>query len=250
MAYPPSYYSSLGPFKKLFRLGLPILTYHKLGPRPDKVRIKGLYMGESYFRKQLKALRENRFPSLTLDDVARDNISSGSGIVITFDDAYENVFRYGLPHLVNENFSAIQFVVADRIGKTNEWDIAEGEAEERLMDEGQIREWLQEGQMIGSHTLTHPFLGKIDAARAREEIYASKAKLEDKFGVAVDHFCYPYGDWSPAVVDHVRSAGYKTACTVMNGINLPETPKFTLRRFTARYPSRNLKAWWYRLRGL
>ncbi len=233
----------------MFRLGMPILTYHKLGPRPDNVRIKGLYMAESYFKKQLRTLRENRFPSLTLDDVARDNLPPGSGVVLTFDDAYDNVFRYGLPHLVNEGFCAIQFIVVNLIGKTNEWDVAEGEAMERLMDEGQIREWLQEGQMIGSHTLSHPWLSKIDGNLAREEIYASKARLEDKFGVAVEHFCYPYGDWAPAVVEHVRSAGYKTACTVMNGINLPETPKHTLRRFTARYPSRNLKAWWNRLRG-
>lgn len=245
----PEYFSSLRPFKQLFRLGFPILTYHKLGPRPSHVRIKGLYLSEKLFRHQLHSLSQNGFLSLSLDDAAHDPLPVGIGAAITFDDAYESVFRYGLPILLEQEVIGLQFIVADHIGKTNFWDVAQGEVEERLMDEGQIREWLAEGQMIGSHTLTHPHLSKLPAPKAQEEIYASKAKLEDMFGVAVNHFCYPYGDWSPAVIDWVGQAGYKTACTVVPGINLPDTPKLSLHRFTARYASRNIKAWWKRFQN-
>lgn len=235
----PEYYSSLRPFKKLFRLGFPILTYHKLGPRPANVRIKGLYLKEELFRKQLRSLSRNGFLSLTLDDAARGPLPIGIGAAITFDDAYQSVFRYGLPILLENEATGILFIVAGHIGKTNSWDISQGEVEERLMDDEQIREWLAEGQLIGSHTLTHCRLSMVSAEKAQEEIYASKAKLEDKFGVAVNHFCYPYGDWSPAVVEYVRQAGYKTACTVVPGINQPDTPKLLLHRFTARYATHN-----------
>ncbi len=47
------------------------------------------------------------------------------------------------------------------------------------------------GHQIGAHTRTHPVLTEIPAARAREEIAASKKALEDRFGFAVKHFCYP-----------------------------------------------------------
>ena len=76
---------------------------------------------------------------------------------------------------------------------------------------------------------------------AREEIITSKKKLEDTFGVAVDHFCYPYGDFSPGVRDLVREAGYRSACTTLYGINTPETPAFELCRLAVRHPTRTLK---------
>jgi peptidoglycan/xylan/chitin deacetylase (PgdA/CDA1 family) len=123
-----------------------------------------------------------------------------------------------------------------------------GEAPEPLMDAGQVREWLAAGHQIGSHTLTHPWLTRLSPAAAREEIFASKKRLEDAFGVPVGHFCYPYGDWNPAVRDLVAEAGYRAACTTEPGLNTSGTDAFALRRFTARYPSRSLKAVWTRLR--
>ena len=110
------------------------------------------------------------------------------------------------------------------------------------MDEAQIREWLAAGHEIGSHTLTHPFLTRISPQRAREEISASKKKLEDRFGRPVRHFCYPYGDWNPAVRDLVMAAGYETACTTEFGVNTGATPPFELKRILARYQSISFKA--------
>lgn len=231
----------------MFGLGFPILTYHKLGPRPSRVRLKGLYLKQPLFAQQLAELRNAKIESNTLDNLARSNTQTGSGVIITFDDAYQNVFKYGLEPLEDNHFTAIQFVVVNNIGKTNDWDVACGEAEEPLMDKEQIKDWLAAGHQIGSHTLTHAWLSKIPDVQAKEEIFQSKAKLEDMFGVPVDHFCYPYGDWTLSILEYVKAAGYKTACTTRRGINLPETPLHALRRFTARYQSRNFKAWFTRL---
>jgi peptidoglycan/xylan/chitin deacetylase (PgdA/CDA1 family) len=68
------------------------------------------------------------------------------------------------------------------------------------------------------------------------------------FGRPIQHFCYPYGDWNEAVRDLVADAGYQTACTTQPGVNTAGDSPFALKRFTARYPSRNLKAIWARLR--
>jgi peptidoglycan/xylan/chitin deacetylase (PgdA/CDA1 family) len=70
---------------------------------------------------------------------------------------------------------------------------------------------------IGSHTLTHPHLTQIDPTQMRHEIAGSKAALEDRLGVAVEHFCFPYGDHDRACVDAVAAAGYVTAVTVERG---------------------------------
>src|SRR5262249_59994971 len=112
---------------------------------------------------------------------------------------------------------AIEFLPVNFLGKSNEWDVGRGEASERIMDCAQVRDWLAVGHDIGSHTLTHPFLTRLAHDQAREEIRASKRKLEDLFGRAIEHFCYPYGDCNAAVRDWVMEAGYRTASTTEFG---------------------------------
>lgn len=236
-----AYYTTLGPFREWFAQGVPMLMYHKLGPRPAKVQMKGLYVSKTLFSRQLTELKSAGFHTPSLDQLATPAEKLGSQIVLTFDDGFENVLRYGLEPLARTQLRAVQFLVADLIGKTNEWEQRMGEAKEKLMDAAQIREWLAAGHEIGAHTLTHPYLTKVSLAEAREEIGASKRKLEDLFGVPIRHFCYPFGDWNPAVRDLVAEAGYATACTVDFGINDVTASPFGLRRITARYRTRNWK---------
>lgn len=162
-------------------------------------------------------------------------------VILTFDDGFVDVFENALPVLHQHGFRSIQFLVADLLGKTSEWQKDSGEVPGKLMDKTQIKDWLASGQEIGSHTLTHPRLTQIPPSEAREEISASKKKLEDFFGFAVEHFCYPYGDWNQKVRDMVQNAGYKSACITKFGINTADADRFALKRITVRYPSRKLK---------
>jgi len=243
----PPYYSRLAPFCALFEQGNPLLTYHKLGRRPSRVRLKGMYLSERLFAQQLAELRGAGFENGSLRDCG--STPSSRRIVLTFDDAYVNVLRLGLKPLAANGFKAIQFVVADRLGKHNDWDVALGEAPEPLMDKEQLRDWIAAGHDIGSHTLTHPYLTRASRAQAQEEISGSRKRLEDVFARRIEHFCYPYGDWNECVRDLVIAAGYKTACTTDTGVNPAGGSLFTLKRFTARYPSRSLRAFWSRLVG-
>jgi peptidoglycan/xylan/chitin deacetylase (PgdA/CDA1 family) len=236
-----NYYHSLKPFEKLFHSGVPVLTYHKLGPRPRGTRIKGLCLGARLFAQQLGELRAAGFKSQSLDESLPRTGNLNRRVIFTFDDGFANVLKYGLEPLAANGFRAIQFIVADRIGRVDEWNRADGEVLAPLMDVAQIKDWLAAGHQIGSHTLTHPFLTRLPRARAREEITASKKKLEDLFGVEVRHFCYPYGDWNESVREMVSEAGYRTACTIGFGVNTSETPPHALLRFTARYRTRNLR---------
>ena len=238
----PPYFTSLKPFTGLFAAGMPSLIYHKLGPRPGGVRLKGLYVSRPRFERQLSELRDAGFatPAYGLPPLREGN--SGRSLALTFDDGFANVFQHGLEPLAREGFRAIEFLVTDLIGRCNEWEIQEGEARQPVMDALQIKEWLAAGHEIGSHTITHPFLTRLSLDQAREEISASKHKLEDRFGRPVRHFCYPYGDWNPAVRDLVIAAGYETACTTEFGVNTKATPPFELKRVLARYQSISFKA--------
>ncbi len=244
----PGVYHRLAPFRDWFGEGLPILTYHKLGAPLRGAKLKGLYARERMFGKQLRELHEAGFTSATLDDVAQSRFKPKQ-VVITFDDAYVNVLRHGLEPLARYKFQAMQYVVADAIGGTNHWDVKWGEAAEPLMDRSQLREWIAAGHAIGSHTSSHVNLAKVSAHVAREEVSASRKKLEDLFGIPVSHFCYPYGGWNAAVRDLVAEAGYQTATTLDFGLNTPATPKFELKRLMARHQSWGLKAIRARLFG-
>ena len=153
-------------------------------------------------------------------------------MVVSFDDGCRNVLQNALPLLARHRFQAIQFIVAGLIGKRNERDIKHGDVPESLMDEAQIRDWIAAGHEIGSHSLTHRNLTRLDEAGAREQIFASKQKLEDLFGREVRHFCYPHGRWSERVRALVQEAGYATACAVTFGVNSPTTDLFALHRIT------------------
>lgn len=238
---PPASYAGLAPFAEWFRQGVAVLMYHKLGPRPAGTRLKGLYLSRRLFARQLAELARAGFVTAAPAQALLPQSAATPRIVLSFDDGYVNVLRYGLPTLAAHGFFAVQFLVADHLGGYNAWDTALGEAPERLMDDGQVREWLAAGQRIGSHTLSHPRLTRLAPQRAREEILASKKKLEDRFGVAVEDFCYPYGDWNPRVAELVAEAGYRTACTTEYGVNTPQSAPLALKRVMARYRSWSLE---------
>ena len=238
----PPYFTSLKPFAGLFVTGMPWLMYHKLGPRPRGVRLKGLYISRPLFELQLSELQRAGFNTPVYGPPPAQEGNAGRKFALSFDDGFTNVFEHGLEPLAQHGFRAMQFLVADLIGRCNEWELQEGEARQPLMDETQIKEWLTAGHEIGSHTLTHPFLTRLSLQQAKEEISASKKKLEDRFGRPVRHFCYPYGDWNPAVRDVVVEAGYETACTTEFGVNTRATSPFELKRILVRYQSISFKA--------
>lgn len=241
----PPYFTDLQPFRQRFADGAAILMYHKLGPRPRRVRLKGLYLSAQLFARQLAELRAAGFRSGMPGDLPSDIAPS---LCLSFDDGYANVLEHGLGPLAENGFQAIQYIVAGEIGGMNLWDMAEGEAPERLMDAAQIRDWLAAGHRIGSHGLTHPWLTRISPHKAREEITSSKKLLEDRFGLPIEHFCYPYGDWNLHVRDWVREAGYRSATTTAFGIGDRDSDPFALGRVMVRYRSRSPRAVWARVR--
>ena len=96
----PDYFTSLATFRRLFATGLPILTYHKIGARPWRARLKGLYVRPQLFDRQLQELREAGFRTATLDEAVRPKAGATFGIVITFDDGWKSVLTVAAPIVV------------------------------------------------------------------------------------------------------------------------------------------------------
>jgi peptidoglycan/xylan/chitin deacetylase (PgdA/CDA1 family) len=242
------YYAELAPFRDLFRTGLPVLCYHKIGSKPAGVRLRGIYVSRPLFGRQMRGLKAAGYRSIPMDDCV-GFVDKGKGVVLTFDDGSRTVLDNAMDSLSSSGFRAINYLVSDLIGDVNQWDVVKGEVPDPLMDEAQVRDWMAAGHSIGAHTRTHPRLSRIPVAQAREEIIGSKKSLEDRFGVAVQHFCYPYGDYSPQVRDLVEEAGFATAVTVDPGVYRPACDPMLIPRIGARAHSLNFRNVFKRLAG-
>ena len=133
---------------------------------------------------------------------------------ITFDDGYEDNLINALPVLKKYNFTATCFIVPNLIGKTNLWD----KKQFKLMDRVQIKDWLDAGMSIGSHSSNHLDLTKINHDQVMREIGDSKKILEDIFAVEIKNFCYPFGRFDKNTLKYVRQNGYLKAFTTNRGL--------------------------------
>lgn len=242
MAEKDIYYATLAPYRGVFRMGLPLLCYHKVANKPRGAMLRSTFIAPSLFARQMRELRDEGFRSVGPDACRQvGDMSGGKEVVLTFDDGSATALGAAAPLMAQCGFTAINYLVSDLLGGINEWDASRGEVPDRLMDDAEVRQWMALGHGIGAHTRTHPALTKIPLDRAREEISGSKKMLEDRFGVEVRHFCYPYGKVSPAVRDLVAEAGYETAVTTEPGVCRPDTDPLLISRFGARAHSVNFR---------
>lgn len=70
-----------------------------------------------------------------------------------------------------------------------------------------VRRIRDAGHVVGNHTWTHPKLMFHSAGRARDELAATNAALEDILGEKIEYFRPPYGARHPGVLRVARSMG-------------------------------------------
>ncbi len=68
----------------------------------------------------------------------------------------------------------------------------------------------------------------------KREIYDSKTVIENKLGIQVDFFCYPWGNYDTVSVEHIKKASYKGAATLNVGLNTKDTDPYLLKRVEVR----------------
>jgi peptidoglycan/xylan/chitin deacetylase (PgdA/CDA1 family) len=94
----------------------------------------------------------------------------------------------------------------------------------------ELREMDAGGVEIGSHTVTHPILPRVDRKRLIGELRTSRRRLEEMLDHEVSLFCYPNGDYDRQVRDEVERAGYRLAVTAQPGMNAAGCDPLSLRR--------------------
>ncbi len=92
------------------------------------------------------------------------------------------------------------------------------------LDWDDVKTMLGQGISFGCHTMSHPILSTLARDKARAEIVESKMLMEEKLGIEVDSFAYPWGrmwDFNGETVDVLKKEGFKCALTMDEKAVLP-----------------------------
>ena len=208
-----------------------ILMYHSVSEAGGPTSIP-----PAVFREQMAALADSGVPVVSLDDL-REAREGGPlppcSVVLTFDDAFADFAETAWPILEAHGFAAIVFVPTGHVGGAEGWRGA-ASPPRRLMGWPVIRELAAAGVRFGSHSVSHPDLGRLAPDRLEEELSASRAALEDRLGRAVEHFAPPYGLTTPAVRRRI-AAHYHSSVGTRLGRAGPDEDIFDLPRLEMFY---------------
>lgn len=196
-----------------------ILLYHKI----DIITPTEWWVSRTTFRRHMAALSKLRVVHLS-----EYGPQDPHQVVITFDDAYENVYRHAFPVLQEHGYPFEIFINGGLIGKWNTFDSSEPRT--RFCGTEQLQEMAAAGGRIQWHTARHRDLTVVDCDEAVSEVRVPE-DLRQRFAPPhLSWFAYPYGAHSPAVVDVVKRY-FEGAVSVLGG---SDSDRFQLNRMVVR----------------
>ncbi|NQT06430.1 MAG: polysaccharide deacetylase family protein [Candidatus Omnitrophica bacterium] len=212
--------------------GIRILLYHSVG-RIDKRDSLGIRVDIDNFRRQMEFIKGNGFNILDLKDVVQ-YIDEGAslpdnGLVITFDDGYRDNIVNAVPIMEEFGIKATFFITVSFLGTTKTHPDREWQ-HWRCMEWMDLREIAERGHRIGSHCMHHVDLRSLTGEAAKKELLSSRDELSSSLGIDIDTFSYPYGFYNPAVSLLAKDAGYRAACTTVDGVNDSTADLYELKR--------------------
>lgn len=184
-------------------LTIPALVFHSI----RKVAGKDLHALEpSQLDEILAMIIENFGGTVNLKDLisGQNPLTNKNGVLVTFDDGYEDHFKVALPILQKYKATATFFLLPKYFSQQNFWDHRSQVFLNHLSIE-QANGLVAAGQTIGSHGLTHNSLLKFNYGELENEFKESKNMLEDILQTEICCFSYPYGD----VDDNIASSAAK-----------------------------------------
>src|SRR5215210_4927308 len=170
------------------------------------------------FEEQLRSLRDRGYQGATFTEAVLSPPHRRT-LAVTFDDGFRSVLEQAFPVLDRLGLPATLFVPTDLVGSgrpmswpgLGDWLAGAHAAELLPLDWDELRGLASAGWEIASHTRTHPRLTTLGDEELREQLTASRTRLEDELGTTCRSLAYPFGEADERVVAAAREAGYDAA---------------------------------------
>jgi peptidoglycan/xylan/chitin deacetylase (PgdA/CDA1 family) len=208
----------------------PVLCYHRIG---GPVELGVTRVGRSVFERQMRALAEAGWRTLTLSDFARPRTTHAPRtFLLTFDDGYASLADHAYPVLADLGFTATTFLITDYIGRANTWDVRYTWCRLRHLDWPEIERWTGRSFEFASHGAAHRRLTWLDDAAAAEELGRSREALLSRLGADAGHaIAYPFGAVDKRIERLAGAAGYGLGFGAVRGdsgspLHLPRVPVY------------------------
>ncbi|RLF34858.1 MAG: hypothetical protein DRM99_05745 [Thermoplasmata archaeon] len=174
-----------------------VLLYHKFhekrGPKYDKYSIS-----LKVFEKHLKFLKDKKFQFVNLRDLP--NFKKGKVVCLTFDDG--DITQYKAFELMKKyKVKGTFFIITKNVGRKG------------FLSESNLREMEESGMEIGSHTVTHRDLTKLNKRELRYELIESKKRLESILKTKIFSISFPGGSYNQEIIKECKKCGYRTIRT-------------------------------------
>jgi peptidoglycan/xylan/chitin deacetylase (PgdA/CDA1 family) len=183
------------------------LVYHGVGHVTTEEDPSRLVVSPDNLRAQLGWLAKRGYRFESASDLAARGKPALRTAVVTFDDGWADALETAA-QLSDRGIAATFFVCPGWWGGHHP-DVA-GPAG-RLLTKDETRDLASAGIDLGSHSMTHPDLRKLDDARLAYELSKSKELVEDVSGRECPTLAYPYGLYDDRVVAAAQTAGYRVA---------------------------------------
>ena len=179
---------------------VPILLYHRIAYSPIDSRY---YVTPEKFEQQIKLLHDWEYTVIPIKLLVKA-IEDGTElpprpIILTFDDGDISVYETAFPILQKYGMTGVVYIVGNYMNQPG------------YMSAEQIKDLAAAGWEVGSHSMNHRDLRKIEPAAQRFEIVESRKAIEKATGVGVDTFAYPFGFMGSSGGEYVHTAKYIAA---------------------------------------
>lgn len=217
---------------------LPILTFHWIDPQPAVLAYPPLRLANL-----LAHLAHTGHQTVDLLDVVnrlrRGELLPARSVVVTFDDGDHSVYTDAFPLLRRYGMTATVFLITGQSTARADDTRLPNLLGRAGLSWGEIREMQGHGISFGAHTVTHADLTRVDAAALERELHDSQAIIQDRLGVDVPCFAYPYGRHH-ARVRAVVDKYFACACSDRLGLVTLNSDMLALERVEMSY----LRAGW------
>ncbi|MGH2883752.1 MAG: polysaccharide deacetylase family protein [Solirubrobacteraceae bacterium] len=202
---------------------VPILVYHVINSQPTGSSANpALYVPTAEFSSQMQALHANGWHAVTLDQVEAywthgTSLGTGKPFVITFDNGYASQYANALPVLKGLGWPAVENLQVNGLSPSDGG-----------LSEAQIHGLIAAHWELDTQGLDHTDLTTLDPAQVANDLTTARQMLHSTYGVPVNWFSYPSGDYDPTVTAAVKTAGYVGATTVNQGWANSQQDRFRL----------------------